>query len=78
MDDEVDLRTILSQLLLSLGHEVDMVCDGKEALKMIIEFSYDLVLSDLQMPGMAGNVLARLVREDKSIPQPKFIFMSGH
>lgn len=77
IDDERDLRTVLSQLLLSLGHEVDIASDGKEALKMIFEIPYDLILSDLQMPGMDGNVLARLVRNNKSIPQPKFIFMSG-
>ncbi|MBI2061345.1 MAG: sigma-54-dependent Fis family transcriptional regulator [Nitrospirae bacterium] len=68
-DDEgmlVALRTSLSRL----GHEVQAVSGANEALQVLDEDSFDLVLSDVKMPGITGMDLlreARRRREDISI-----------
>ncbi len=62
-DDEPHIRRVLETLLDSSGFDVDMVCDGAEALQRLQDASlrYDLVLTDLMMPERDGlDVLSGL------------------
>ncbi|WP_133254202.1 ATP-binding protein [Phenylobacterium deserti] len=59
-DNPVNLM-VLDQLLTSLGHELVKAASGPEALSSLAAQVFDLVLMDIQMPGMTGEtVLARL------------------
>jgi len=59
-DNPVNLM-VLDQLLTSLGHEVVKAASGPEALSLLSAQAFDLVLMDIQMPGMNGEkVLERL------------------
>ncbi|MCR5877445.1 response regulator [Phenylobacterium sp. J367] len=52
---------VIGQLLGSFGHEVVRAGGGKEALELLNHQPFDLVLMDIQMPGMSGfDVLKRL------------------
>jgi CheY-like chemotaxis protein len=63
VDDDVISRTIVSHLLARRGLEVDCVNDGPSALKTASVSRYDLILMDLQMPGMDGFQTAHGLRE---------------
>jgi len=54
VDDEENLRDILSEILDSVGHEVDTASGGIEAMEMISKKKYDLVITDLGMDDMSG------------------------
>ena len=61
VDDNATIRKAISMRLRSKGYEVTTAPDGKEALDLVAKRSFDLVLLDLQMPGMRGEeVLERL------------------
>lgn len=62
VDDEADHRRFLESFFLSAGHEVDIACDGLEALAKLRQ-STDLVLLDVKMPGLDGFEVARRLRE---------------
>ncbi len=63
VDDSISVRKVVARHLRSLGHEVEEVSDGLEALGKIRNRSYGLVLSDLEMPRMDGfELLAELNR----------------
>jgi class 3 adenylate cyclase/CheY-like chemotaxis protein len=63
VDDSALNRDMLSRRLRARGYRVDLAADGPEALAMVAERGYALVLLDVMMPGMSGlDVLAR-VRE---------------
>jgi two-component system NtrC family sensor kinase len=57
VDDEEPLARMISDVLTGDGHETRVVLDGREALNRLSEASYDLIISDLKMPGMNGDEL---------------------
>lgn len=53
-DDEEIIRETVHDVLMRLGCQVDMVCNGSEACQMLSAKRYDLVVSDIKMPGATG------------------------
>lgn len=75
-DDEANICEVFSQALQSCGHEVTSVGDGHEALKLLEHESFDLIITDLQMPHCSGITLLASVR--KTNPDARVILMSSH
>jgi DNA-binding NtrC family response regulator len=63
VDDEAHARNTLAVLLEDEGYDVDTATDAFKALAKVEENAPDLVLTDLQMPGMSGVDLLRKLRE---------------
>ena len=67
-DDELFLDN-LETALSSAGYRVDTALSPEKALKLIVERSYELVLTDLRMPGTDGLCIYEAIREiDQSVP----------
>ena len=75
VDDEPSTRTLLTQIFNNLGHDVDTAEDGFSALEQIRSEVPDVLLSDLNMPGMSGFELLSVVR--RRIPKIYVIATSG-
>ncbi|HEX7638038.1 MAG TPA: sigma-54 dependent transcriptional regulator [Burkholderiaceae bacterium] len=54
VDDEAHMRRVLEIMLAQLGHVVDTAPDGRQALEILQRERFDLVLTDLRMPGLDG------------------------
>lgn len=67
VDDEPQIRRIMRTTLIGEGYEVDDARTGEEALEKVREFRPDLVLLDMNMPGMGGLSACRAIRSDTSI-----------
>jgi two-component system KDP operon response regulator KdpE len=67
VDDEPQIRRIMRTTLIGAGYEVDDAKTGEEALEKVREFRPDLVLLDINMPGMGGVAACRVMREDTNI-----------
>ncbi|MEX2220208.1 MAG: response regulator [Candidatus Rokuibacteriota bacterium] len=84
VDDDDQIREILTDALSDDGHTVDGARDGREALALLEQRPYDLVLSDLQMPRMDGASLYEMLRTRHHFPVrfatklPRVIFMTGN
>ena len=78
VDDEDNLRDVLVEVLKRDGHEVDSAVDGAEGLRRAQERRYDLVVTDLRMPGLEGPALYRALRERYPDRPPRVIFMSAN
>ena len=76
VDDEESMRHLLSLILRDRGYEVRAVSSGEDALKELRARDYDLVLSDVRMPGMDG--LALLREALRLQPELTFIVMSAY
>ena len=70
VDDDMLVRKVLKKYISSLGYYVDTAEDGSGALDMLRSFSYDLVLTDLQMPRLGGiELLKKMFLEYPDIPK---------
>ena len=69
VDDDPDLRTMVSDCLESAGFAVEVAGDGVEALLRLGAKTYDLIVSDVSMPNLDGLTFLRFKR-DKGIDTP--------
>ena len=63
-EDSPVVRLLLQLLIENLGHLVDVVVDGVEAIHALNSKSYDVVILDIQMPRISGVEVARFLREE--------------
>lgn len=66
IDDEPQIRRIMRVTLTGAGYEVDDAKTGEDGLSKVREFRPDLVLLDINMPGMGGLAACRAIRADSS------------
>ena len=78
VDDDENLREVLSAVLSESGRVIDTAGDGIEAVAMIGQNQYDLILSDLSMPGLDGPALYDAIHSIDPASAPRVIFMTGH
>ncbi len=76
VDDEEKIRKILKIMLTLKGHKVDLAEDGKEALEMIKENFYDLVIADIKMKEMSGIELLKEIK--KMTPPIPVVFITAY
>jgi two-component system chemotaxis sensor kinase CheA len=80
VDDTQFFRQLIKSQLESAGHEVVVATNGSEAFACLAEASFDLVVSDIEMPVMDGLTLARRIREEPrfaSLPLLAVTTLSG-
>lgn len=75
VDDDQELRTSLQEVLLREGYLTALAKDGGEALEIVKERDFDLVLLDLVMPGLNGMETLLLLHRHK--PQIKVVLMTA-
>lgn len=63
IDDDQLINEFLKEALIRLGHSVDTATSAEEGLRFTREHSYDLVFSDVKMPGASGLEVLRQVRD---------------
>lgn len=67
VDDQPQMRRFMRTTLTSAGYEIDDAKTGEEALNKIREFHPDLILLDINMPGMGGLAACREIRSGTNI-----------
>lgn len=76
VDDERSIRNSLKDILGLEGYEVEVAANGPDALALLANSSFDVVLCDIKMPDMDGiEVLEKARNEHGDLP---FIMISGH
>ena len=77
MDDEASIRLLTRMVLQPLGYDCQEAGDGEQTLALARTDTYDLVLLDLNLPGMDGYEICRQLRETPSSRHLKIIVVSG-
>jgi DNA-binding NtrC family response regulator len=76
VDDNREIRSILEEYLREEGYLAQGAADGKEALEKYAETPFDLIITDLNMPGMTGIELIREIAKGDNTTE--FIIITGY
>ncbi len=76
VDDDAGIRQLVRTLLEKAGYQPDTVEDASAARKQLGNASYDVVISDIMMPGMSGIELLKILHTDT--PDVPVILMTGN
>ena len=68
VDDEPQIRRVMRTTLVARGYMVSTARNGEEALQKVREERFDLVLLDMNMPGIGGMETCRILRSQSDIP----------
>lgn len=80
VEDDENIRDLCSEVLRVAGYQVDTARHGLEGLDRLrkTSFRYDLVISDMNMPGLGGMDLFRAAVKDMPGLRDRFLFMTGN
>ncbi|WP_350030010.1 response regulator [Caballeronia sp. GAFFF2] len=76
VDDDGATREAVTELLKMLGHRCEAISSPRQALEVVIRRNFDILITDLNLPGMSGIDLARSILA--RCPKMHVIFSSGH
>ena len=77
VDDEEAILALLRDVLVADGHRVDTARNGEEALTHLAKHGYDLLITDIKMPGMGGQALYQRVKQMDSELAKNTVFITG-
>lgn len=77
VEDEVTLRDLLARYLELRGHAVVLADSGEQALRLAEQNTFDVVVSDVRMPGIGGPELVRRLRQQPSCAHTRFVLSTG-
>jgi len=78
LEDDASFREIMKEFLTETGYAVREVKSGIEGIKEVIAGDFAVVLCDMQMPGLPGDLFYRAVERTRPELCERFIFMTGH
>ena len=67
VDDDPQIRRVLRTSLIAHGYEIDSARSGEEALDKLRDARFDLVILDVNMPGMSGLEVCRWIRDGSDV-----------
>lgn len=76
VDDEESVRELLIAVLENSQFTIDTAATGEEALRKALAATYDLIITDLKMPGLSGAQFCEKLRAAKP-DAPRFLFITG-
>ncbi len=76
VDDEADVRLLLTREISDRGYEVVAVVDSAQAMEEMDRGYFDVVLTDVRMPGMDGMALTEWIKRTR--PDTEVIVMTGY
>ncbi|HUJ12120.1 MAG TPA: response regulator [Verrucomicrobiae bacterium] len=77
VDDEPGIVEVLSEVLSGLGHKVVAATNGEEAMERIAVGSFDVILSDMRMPGMDGVKFFESLKQANKTLAHRIVFVTG-
>ena len=78
IDDDVELCETFSDILIYAGYDVRILQSGIDAFRVLPRLAPDVILLDIQMPGVSGAILLSFIRRLQRLSKTKIIIISGH
>ena len=77
VDDDRSVLTVVKKYFIKNGYSVVMTDNGSEALLLVRDSKPDLILTDVDMPGLDGHAVCRVLKKEATSRSIPIIIMSG-
>lgn len=77
VDDELNIRETIKELLVCKNYDVKTAENGQDALDVLEYWTPDLIICDIMMPIMDGNMLHKIIKEDQLLSPIPFVFLTA-
>ena len=77
VDDEDQLRKLVTEVVIGLGHQVEETPSGQDAVARLASHDYDVVLLDVRLPDLDGKAIWRRLLVDRPALAARVVFMTG-
>jgi len=78
LEDRTDFRQILRDYLVSCSYQVISVNSGIQGLRAVMKGAFDIIICDMMMPRMGGEMFYWAVTRVRPATRQRFIFFTGH
>ena len=78
LDDDENLTALLREFLETMDYQIAVVTSGVDGVKRIMNESFDVIVCDMMMPHMPGDMFYKAVERTKPHLAKRFVFMTGH
>jgi DNA-binding response OmpR family regulator len=78
LEDDADLAAHLKMFLETAGFDVSVAKDGMDGLRQVMVLDFDVIVCDMLMPNLPGNMFYIAVERTKPVLAKRFIFITGH
>lgn len=78
VEDEISMVDALRDYLQNVGYEVDSAYDGVEGIKKVMVHDYSVIICDMVMPNLAGDMFYKAVERIKPHLCKRFVFITGY
>lgn len=78
IEDERDIAALFRHVMDLLGFQTEVVFHGQTAVERLAASQPDIVLLDLNLPGIAGSKILETIRKDKRLSHTKVVVITGH
>lgn len=78
VEDDADFVAAIRECIEIMGYEVEVAADGVQGIRKIMAKDYTVILCDMVMPGLAGDMFYLGVERVKPHLCPRFVFMTGY
>jgi DNA-binding NtrC family response regulator len=78
LDDDPALSDLTRMILEENGYEVELASDGVQGIKKVLASDFSVILCDMVMPNLAGDMFYVAVERVKPKLCKRFLFMTGH
>lgn len=77
IEDELQIRENIADMLMLTGFEVLTAADGQEGIRNAVSWRPDLILCDVFMPFLNGFQVLESIRQNQAVAKTKFIFLTA-
>ena len=77
-EDDDGVAYTINDIIANDGYEVSRAANGRQAVELVKESSFDLVLLDLEMPEMNGFTVCRILRSDERLRNLPILVLTVH
>lgn len=78
VDDDTGLRSLFRMILEKAGYEISEATNGADALRMLVNFTPDVIIMDMLMPMLGGEAVMKRIQQMPALQDVKIVVVTAY